>query len=177
VSIPFRTFAATAGSVLAITACSTADDLGPAADPPFCIDLKGVGQTEGTIHRLRGNGEFTFGDQLRPAFVALYIFEMKDAENGGKRAHLNYQFIWDGESFLTADDVFLEHILEEDTFRFNVNMTIIAASGRFTELIGKEPVTLDATLRLGPPSEPGNPPAAHEQFTINGRLCGDAWRP
>lgn len=173
---PLRTLLATAGSALAIAACSTADDLGPEPEPPFCLDLKGTGHTEGTIHRLRGNGEFTFGSELRPAFVALYIFEMTDAENGGKQAHLNYQFIWDGESFLTADDVYLQYVLDEDTFHFNVNMTIVAASGRFTEMIGKEPVSIDATLRLGPPSEPGNPPAAHEQFTIDGKLCGDQWK-
>ncbi len=96
---PLRTLVTLVGSTLAGAACATDADLGPAQEPPFCIDLHGAGQTDGSMNALRSHGDFMFGSDPRPAFVALYIFDRRDGENGGQYADVNYQFLWDGESF------------------------------------------------------------------------------
>ena len=161
---------------MALSACATDADLGPNQEPPFCIDLRGAGQTDGSLNALRGHGDFMFGSDSRTAFVALYIFDRRDGENGGQYADVNYQFVWDGESFLTADHIYLEPVLNEDTFHFNVAMTIVAGTGRFAGMVGDHPVSIDATLTVTPPAEPGDRPTAHEEFTVVGKLCGDQWR-
>ncbi len=72
--------------------------------------------------------------------------------------------------------MFLEPVLRDDTFHFNVPMTIVAGTGRFAGMVGDQPVSIDATLTVNPPAEAGDQPTAHEEFTVVGKLCGDQWR-
>ena len=142
-------------------------------DVVACQKVSAEGFTEGNVLRLRGEATFHFGDTDREALVALYVFDLQNAANGGLNAKVNYQFIWgDGDSFLTSDQVFMEQFLVPGEYRFNVAMTIVAGAGLFAGRVGTRPFLLDAEFTISPPAAQGDLQRASEKFTITGELCG-----
>ena len=142
-------------------------------DVVACPRVTGEGFTEGNVLRLRGEGTFHFGDTDRDVLVALYVFDMQDAENGGLNAKVNYQFLWrNGDSFLTSDVVSMDQFLVPGEYRFNVPMTIVAGAGIFAGTVGTRPFVLDAEFTISPPGAPGDLQRASEKFTIRGEFCG-----
>ena len=163
-----RTTAA-AGCLIAAACSSSTPATGP--DENVCITLRGEGQTSGDRNKLRGDGVFSLGDVEQNVKVGLYLFEMREGQDGIHVA-TQYQFNWDnGDSFLTSDDVFFEPGLEPDEFRFSVKMRIVSGSGIFAGKEGQSPISLDATIRFGAPRNPGDARSAEEEFTVSGKVC------
>ncbi len=161
------------GCIAFQSACSSDSGVnGP--DPNFqCISISGSGSTVGDRDKLMGDGTFRFNDEVRPAQVGIYFFEMFDAPNGGMNVSTQYQFVWpNGDGFLSRDDVFMEPTLEPEQFKFNVRMTIVSGTGLFAGMAGEQPIDLAATVEFGPPATPGDPKSATEVFTVAGQLCG-----
>jgi hypothetical protein len=143
-------------------------------DVAVCLQVTAEGHTQGTMARLRGSGIFRFGEEEREALVALYLFDLTEAQDGGLRGRANYQFVWDGgDSFLTSDPVFMEPGLLPDQYTFDIPMTIVHGAGLFAGREGSRPISLDAVITFGPPPEPGGLATAVENFTIGGQLCGE----
>ena len=166
---PLRATAAV-GCLIAAACSSSTPAIGP--DENICITVRGEGQTSGDRHKLRGDAVFSLDGVEQDVTVGLYLFEMREGE-GGIHVATHYQFDWEsGDSFLTSDDVFLEPLLEPDQYRFNVRMRIISGSGIFAGKEGEAPISLDATIRFGPPRNPGDARSAEEQFTVSGKVCG-----
>ena len=166
--------AALSGVAIFVMACgSDSGNEQGLLDVVVCPKVTGEGSTEGTILRLRGDGTFHFGDTDRPVLVALYVFDLENAANGGLNAKLNYQFLWpNGDSFLTSDKVSMDQLLIPGEYRFNVPMTIVAGAGLFAGRVGTRPFVLDAEFTISPPAAPGDLKRASEKFTITGELCG-----
>jgi len=137
-----------------------------------CVQLVGDGTTHGDRNQLAGGGMFRFGEVERAGQVGLYLFDMIPAANNGLDVETKYQFHWDGgDSFLSQDKVYFEPTFEPDTYRFSVQLSIIAGSGIFSELVGERPLTLTAEMKFGPPEVPGGVMTANEQFALGGTVC------
>ena len=159
----------TASCTIAALGCSS--DAGTEPDDASCIAIEGSAQLTGDRHTLHGNGVFRFDDEARPVAVGLYLFEMRE-DRGGILVDTVYQFLWEnGDSFLAADRVFFDPTLHADEYTFQVQMKITLGSGLFADQVGKQPLSLSATFRFGPPENPGDPRSAQESFTVSGRIC------
>ena len=154
-----------------ITALGCSSDGGTEPDDASCITIEGSAQLTGDRHTLHGDGVFRFDDDDRPAEVGLYLFEMREGQ-GGIFVDTQYQFTWEnGDFFLTVDKVFFQPSLYADEYRFNVQMKITMGSGLFADQVGKQPLTLTATIQFGPPENPGGARTAQESFTVGGKIC------
>ena len=159
----------TASCTIAALGCSS--DGGTDPDDASCITIEGSAQLTGDRHTLMGNGVFRFDDEDRPVEVGLYLFEMREGQ-GGIFVDTQYQFTWEnGDFFLTVDKVFFQPSLNADEYRFNVAMKITMGSGLFADQVGKQPLTLTATIQFGPPENPGGARSTQESFTVGGDIC------
>lgn len=159
----------TASCTITVLGCSS--DGGTEPDDASCITIEGSAQLTGDRHTLHGNGVFRFDDEDRPAEVGLYLFDMREAP-GGIFVDTQYQFIWEnGDSFLTVDQVFFQPSLNADEYTFKVQMKITLGSGLFADQVGKQPLSLSATIQFGPPENPGDPRSTQESFTVGGDIC------
>lgn len=166
------------GSVLAVTAlfvasCGRSDEaVAPNPILTGCIQVEAAGETSGDHKRLRGYADFKIGSVQSRALVGLYLFDPGPTKNDGFEVDVQYQFAWEGEdSFLTANTVFMERRLSNDTYHFNVPLTIIAGSGQFTDMEGQSPFTIDADITFSPAPDPSADPQGLEVFRIAGNLC------
>ena len=137
-----------------------------------CVALTGAGTTQGDRNQLAGDGVFRFNEAERPGLVGLYLFDISPADNNGLNVDTKYQFHWDGgDSFLSQDVVYFEPTFDPDTYRFSVQLSIIAGSGIFSGLVGSNPITLTAEMTFGPPATPGGVMTVTETFEIGGNVC------
>ena len=154
-----------------ITALGCSSDGGTEPDDRSCITIEGSAQMTGDRDKLMGNGVFRFDDDDRPAEVGVYLFEMREVPDG-IFVDTQYQFIWEnGDSFLTVDEVFFQPGLHAGEYTFQVRMKITLGSGLFADQIGKKPLTLNATIEFGPPTNPGDLRTVKESFDMGGRVC------
>ncbi len=156
----------------AVVACASDEGTGPQGPDLRCA-VTAVGTTDGNRNVLNGQASFRFGEQERPAEVALYLFEMFDhAEDGSFRVHALYQFVWEnGDWFLTHDHPIFMPLLEPDRYTFQAPLEIITGEGIFADMAGERPFILNATIQFGPPVAPEEPKSAAEEFKVDGRLC------
>ncbi len=160
------------GVILMASACQSTEAPNAPAPDLACVQITGAGTTNGDRNLLKGDGVFRFGDTERAGKVGLYLFAMTPAVNDGFDVDTQYQFHWDGgDSFLTKDQVYFEPVLEPDTYRFSVQMTIVVGSGIFAGMIGQKPLVLTAEMKFGPPANPGDAMTAVEQFEVGGTIC------
>ena len=161
-----------ASCLAAMVACSSDPVTGPQDVNLGCV-VSAVGTTDGDRNVLGGRAAFRFGEQERPAEVALYLFEMFDhAEDGSFRVHVFYQFVWEnGDMFLSHDHPLFIPLLEPERYTFQTPLEIVTGGGMFAELAGEHPFTLSATIQFGPPAAPDEPKSAAEEFRIGGTLC------
>ncbi len=157
----------------AVVACSSDESTGPQDPNLACTAVTAVGTTDGNRNVLNGQASFRFGEQERPAEVALYLFEMFDhAEDGSFDVHVLYQFVWEnGDMFLSHDHPRFTPILEPDRYTFQAPLEIITGEGIFADMAGERPFILNATIQFGPPEAPEEPKSAAEEFKVDGRLC------
>ena len=168
----FRKWIAAGAAVLALACGESTDLVAPNPLLANCIQVEAVGQTQGDHKRLRGFADFTIGDVKSRALVGLYLFDPGPTRNDGFEVDVQYQFAWEGEdSFLTANTVFMQRLLSEDQYHFNVALMVIAGSGRFAGMEGKTPFTIDADITFTPAPDPSADPKGLEEFRIAGKMC------
>jgi hypothetical protein len=161
-----------AGAALLVVACSHGDEVVAPDVNLSCIQVEAVGQTQGDHKRLRGYADFTIDGVTSRALVGLYLFDPGPTVNDGFDVEVQYQFAWEGEdSFLTANEVFMQRILSEDQYHFNVPLKIVAGSGRFTGMEGQHPFSIDASITFTPAADPSQDPKGLEEFRIAGQMC------
>ena len=154
-----------------VTALGCSSDGGTEPDDASGITIEGSAKVTGDRAKLTGSGVFRFDDEDRPAEVGLYLFDMREVPDG-IFVDTQYQFIWEnGDSFLTVDEVFFQPSLNADEYTFKVQMKITLGSGLFADQVGKQPLSLTATIQFSPPENPGDLRRTQESFTVGGQIC------